>query len=295
MKPAPFEYYAPSSIEEVLFHLAEYGYDAKPLAGGQSLIAMMNFRLAQPAVLVDMNNIPSLSYIRTNGDSGMVIGAMTRHHEVEQSDLVSQYAPLIYETMPKVATPQIRSRGTFGGSIAHADPAAELVAVSLALDCRFKLRSNRGERWVPAKDFFVGMFATLLEPDEILVETEIPAMPARSGWSIQEVARRPHDFAIAGVVAVLSLDKKERCQKVHIVCLSVGDGPVPALEAEKLLIGQVLDSEAIQSAADLAATMDIDPGGDIHASADFRRHLVKVLTIRALDEAYRRAGGKIND
>lgn len=290
MKPAPFEYYAPSSLEEALTRLAEHGYDAKVLAGGQSLIPMMNFRLAQPSVLVDLNRVPSLARIDLDERRELHIGAMTRHSVVERDGLVARHAPLIHETMPQIATHQVRNRGTFGGSIAHADPAAELVAVSVALEGRFLLRSQAAERWVPAKDLFVGMFTTALEPDEILVEGAFPALPPRSGTALVEVARRSHDFALVGVAVVVTLDERETCQRAKIVFLSVGDRPVEATQAAGALVGQRPTSEVIQSAAEMAAHMDVDPSSDIHASADYRRHLVEVLSRRALNLAFERAG-----
>jgi carbon-monoxide dehydrogenase medium subunit len=289
MKPPPFEYYSPTTVDEALSLLAEHGYDAKPLAGGQSLIPIMNFRLAQPAVLVDLNNIPELSYIQPDEGGGLRLGAMTRHHQVEHDPLIAERAPLIFEAMPKIATSQIRSRGTFGGSIAHADPSAELVAVSVALGGRFRLRSQSGEREAAASEFFLGMFTTLLEPQELLVEATFPAMPARTGWALMEVARRPHDFALVGVAAVLSLDDQERCQDTRIVFLSVGDGPVTAHHAAEVLRGQVPTPELMRAAAETAAADDVDPSSDIHASAAYRRHLVKVLTRQALELAFERA------
>ena len=289
MKPPPFEYYNPTTVDEALSLLAEHGYDAKPLAGGQSLIPIMNFRLAQPAVLVDLNNISELSYIQPDEGGGLRLGAMTRHHQVEHDPLIAERAPLIFEAMPMIATSQIRSRGTFGGSIAHADPSAELVAVSVALGGRFRLRSQSGEREASASEFFLGMFATLLEPQELLVEATFPAMPARTGWALMEVARRPHDFALVGVAAVLSLDDQERCQETRIVFLSVGDGPVTAHHAAEVLRGQAPTPELIRAAAETAAADDIDPSSDIHASAAYRRHLVKVLTRQALELAFERA------
>jgi CO/xanthine dehydrogenase FAD-binding subunit len=290
MKPAPFEFYAPSSLDEALTRLSEHGYDAKILAGGQSLIPMMNFRLAQPAVLVDLNNIPSLANISVDERGDLHIGAMVRHSQVERHPLVARHAPLVHETMPHIATHQVRNRGTFGGSIAHADPAAELVAVSVALDGRFLLRSQAGERWVPARDLFIGMFTTLLEPDEILVEGVLPALPARTGTALVEIARRSHDFALVGVAVVVTLDSKEACQDARIVYLSVGDRPVEAVQAAQTLIGQIPTPEAIRVAGDIAAQLDVDPSSDIHASAEYRRHLVKVLTRRALKLAFERAG-----
>ncbi len=289
MKPPPFEYYNPTTVDEALSLLAEHGYDAKPLAGGQSLIPIMNFRLAQPAILVDLNNISELSYIQPDEGGGLRLGAMTRHHQVEHDPLIAERAPLIFEAMPKIATSQIRSRGTFGGSIAHADPSAELVAVSVALGGRFRLRSQSGEREAAASEFFLGMFTTLLEPQELLVEATFPAMPARTGWALMEVARRPHDFALVGVAAVLSLDDQERCQDTRIVFLSVGDGPVTAHHAAEVLRGQVPTPELMRAAAETAAADDVDPSSDIHASSAYRRHLVKVLTRQALELAFERA------
>ncbi len=289
MKPPPFEYYAPTTVEEALTHLAEHGYDAKPLAGGQSLIPMMNFRLAMPSVLVDLNKIPDLSFIRSEDDGGLSVGAMTRHQIVEKDTLVAERAPLIYETMPKIATTQIRSRGTFGGSLAHADPSAELVAVSVALGGKFKVLSQKGERWVPADEFFLGLFTSVLEPEELLIEINLPPFPERGGWSLMEIARRPHDFCLIGVAVVVSLGEKGLCDQARMVFLSAGDGPMEAKQAAELLKGQELTDEAIRVAAEKAAAEEIDPSSDIHATAEFRRHLAKVLTRRALSEAHERA------
>jgi carbon-monoxide dehydrogenase medium subunit len=290
MKPAPFEYYAPTTVEEALAHLAEHGYAAKVLAGGQSLIPMMNFRLAQPSVIVDLNSVSELFYIRPDENGGLRLGAMTRQGEVERDPLVAERAPLVHETMPLVAYPQIRSRGTFGGSIAHADPAAELVALSMALNGRFLLRSQAGERWVPADEFFVGLFATVLEPDELLVEVALPPPPPRSGGAFQEITRRHHDFCMAGVAAVVTLqDDSDRCKQARLVFLGVGDGPVDARQAAEMLVGQVPTPEAIRAAAEMAASAEIDPGSDIHASAEYRRHLANVLARRALEQAFGRA------
>ena len=289
MKPPPFDYYNPASIDEALVHLAEHGYDAKALAGGQSLIPMMNFRLAQPAVLVDINNISELAYIRPDEQGGLRLGAMTRHYQVEHDPLVAERAPLLSEAMPQIATTQIRSRGTFGGSIAHADPSAELVAISVALDGRFHLRSQSGTREVNAADFFLGMFTTQLEPEELLVEVSLPQIPMRTGWALKEIARRPHDFALVGVAALVSLDNRDHINDARIVLFSVGDGPVIAQKAAGVLKGQPPTSDLILAAAESAGTDDIDPSSDIHASAAYRRHLAKVLTRQALEKALERA------
>jgi len=291
MKPAPFEYFAPTTVEEALAHLAEYGYDAKVLAGGQSLVPMMNFRLVEPSVLVDLNNIPELAYIKPDEDGGLRLGAMVRHHRVETDSLVEEREPLLHETMPHIAFLQVRNRGTFGGSVSHADPSAELPSISVALDGRFRLRSRNGERWVPASEFFIGLFTTALEPDELLVEVALPPMLARSGWSFMEVARRPHDFALAGTAVVVSLDDDGRCEQARIVFLSAGESPMLAQRAAESLKGQTPTPESIQAASEIAASEEIDPSGDIHATADFRRHLANVLCRRALEQAFQRAAG----
>ena len=291
MKPAPFKYLAPTSVEEALGHLAEHGYDAKVLAGGQSLIPTMNFRLAQPAVLVDLNRVSDLFYINPDKNGGLLIGAMTRESQVEHDPVVAGRAPLLTETMPHIAHEQIRHRGTFGGCLAHADPAAELPAVAVALKASMKVRGQAGERWVPADEFFLSLFTTVLMPDELLVEVAIPAMPARTGWSFQEVARRHGDYALVGVAATVTLDRNDQCEEARLVYVSVGDRPENAQQATAALQGQALTPEAIEAAAELAATADTDPGQDIHASAEFRRHLVKVLTRRALTQAAARAKG----
>lgn len=286
MKPPPFEYFAPITVEEALSLLAEYGWDAKPLAGGQSLIPTMNFRLAQPAVLVDLNNISDLFYIHSGDNGGLRIGAMTRQSQVERDVLVRERAPLVHEAMPYIAHPQIRNRGTFGGSIAHNDPASELPAVTTALNARFRLRSQAGERWVSADDFFLGLFFTALGPDELLMEVTLPAMPPRTGWAFREMARRPGDYALVGVTAVVTLDERDRCEDARLVFFGVGEGPVVAQQAAGTLKGEVPTPEVIHAAAEAAAGADIDPSSDVHATAEFRRHLARVLARQVLTEAF---------
>jgi aerobic carbon-monoxide dehydrogenase medium subunit len=296
VKPAPFDYFAPGTLDEALALLAEHGDEAKPLAGGQSLIPAMNFRLARPRVLVDLNRVAALSYVRSEkggggggGGGGVEIGAMTRQRAVERSDVVARAAPLLAEAMPAIAHPQIRNRGTVGGSIAHADPSAELPAVALALDARFRARSATGERTIVAADFFKGMLETALEPGELLVEIALPPLRPRTGTAFLEVARRHGDYALVGVAAVVTLDATGRCQAARIAFLSVGDGPVLAVEAGKTLVGQKRSDELLRAAADAAAKRDVDPPSDIHASAAYRRRLVEVLTRRALARAFERA------
>lgn len=289
MKPAPFQYAAPKSLHEALSLLAEHGYDAKPLAGGQSLVPTMNFRLAQPSMLVDLNTIPDLSYIRLGPDGSLHIGAMTRHSTVERDPLVAQHAPLLHETMPHIAHRQIRNRGTMGGSLAHADPAAELPAIAVALDARLRLQSQQGERWIAARDFFMGLFTTDLALGELLVEVVIPPGPPRAGYAFDEVARRPGDYALVGAAAVAAMSADGRCDRCQLVFLSVGECPVPARQAVALLQGQAPTAGLIAQAAETAAAVDIDPGADIHASAAYRRRLAKILAQRTLTRAFERA------
>jgi aerobic carbon-monoxide dehydrogenase medium subunit len=288
MKPASFEYFRPRSLDQALSLLAEHGGDAKPLAGGQSLIPAMNFRLATPSVLVDLNGLSELNYIKD--DSGDVrIGGMARQRAVERSRLVAERVPLIAETMPHIAHPAIRNRGTVGGSLAHADPAAELPAVMLALKARLIVSSTSGPREVPAEEFFVGLFSTAVHPGELLTEIRIPPRLTRSGFAFQEVSRRHGDFALVGAAAVVQLDETGRCGEARIALLSVGDRPMLAGHAAKALTGQLPSAESIRAAADAAATRDIDPSSDIHASARYRRQLANVLTRRVLERAFERA------
>jgi carbon-monoxide dehydrogenase medium subunit len=290
MKPAPFEYHRPDSVDEALALLAEHGYDAKLLAGGQSLVPAMNFRLAAPAVLIDLNRIPGLDGVSA-GDDGLRMGAMVRQRVAERSPLVAAHAALLAETLPYVAHAQIRNRGTIGGSIAHADPAAELPAVMLALDARFHLRGPNGARVVAVGDFFTGLFGTALEADEVLVEVEVPPAAPRTGWAFDEVSRRHGDYALAGIAATVQVDGAGRCTGARIALLSVGDGPVLAAQAAAALIGSEPSDAAIRAAAEAAAQRDIDPPGDIHATPAYRRQLVDVLVRRVLPRAFARAAG----
>lgn len=291
MKPAPFEYQAPSSVEAALDLLAHRGGEAKLLAGGQSLIPVMNFRLAEPALLVDINKLTELDFIRRGEDGTLRIGALTRHRRVERDALVAEAAPLLHETMPFIAHPQIRNRGTFGGSLAHADPAAELPAIAVALRARFRLRKAGGDRWVDASDFFGGLFTTSLEPEEMLVEAAIPPLSANTGWSFLEIARRHGDYAQIGIAALVTLDDAGRCREARLVYLSAGDVPIEAREAAGLLAGQEISPEGIAAASD-QASQEIRPFSDLHATADFKRHLARVITGRALRKAVEQAHGR---
>jgi carbon-monoxide dehydrogenase medium subunit len=294
MKPAPFKYHAPDSLEEALALLSQYGYDAKVLAGGQSLIPAMNFRVARPGVLIDLNRIHALSFVEVDEAKNLSLGAMVRQRQVESHALVRNASPLLGETMPYIAHVQIRNRGTIGGSLAHADPAAELPAVMLALEAELRVQGQTGTRWVSAKDFFVGMFATALAAEELLVEIKIPAVRPRTGWAFEEVARRHGDYALVGVAVVVTLDESGVCREARIALLSVGDGPVRAMQAGQSLLGRKPDKQALVEATNILANQDIDPGNDIHASAEFRRHLAGVLTGRALARAFARANPEMS-
>lgn len=288
MKPASFDYRAPADLGEVLELLAEHGDDAKLLAGGQSLVPAMNFRLARPALLIDINGVPELAYLHEAGGE-LRIGAMTRQRQVERSPLVAQKLPLVHETMPWIAHPQIRNRGTFGGSLAHADPAAELPSVVLALAGRFHLKSRSDERWVAAEDFFQGLFETARRPDEILLEVAIPEQQKGSGWAFEEMARRVGDFAMVGVGVVLELSAEGAIAKARIGLVSVADKPILAPQAAGMLLGEKPSDALFRAAAETCARQEIDPTDDLHGSAEYRRHLTAVLVRRALERAAARA------
>jgi carbon-monoxide dehydrogenase medium subunit len=289
VKPAPFAYHRPDTLEQALDLLDEHGPEAKPLAGGQSLVPAMNFRLSQPPVLVDLNRIASLAGLDAVDGGGLRLGGMTRQRAVERSPLVAERAPLLAATMPWIAHPPIRTRGTIGGSLAHADPAAELPAVMLALGASIGVRSRAGVRVIPAAEFFLGLFATGLLPGELLVEVTIPPLPPGAGWAMDEIARRHGDFALAGVAAVVVLDAAGRVGSAAIALIGAHDRAVRAAAAEQLLVGEVPSAEALRSAGDAAARLDADPGSDVHASTAYRRHLVSVLVPRVVARAVSRA------
>jgi carbon-monoxide dehydrogenase medium subunit len=268
--------------------MSQYAGEAKILAGGQSLVPAMNFRIVQPSALIDLNRISGLGYVREE-DRVLRIGAMTRERELEFNPLISTWAPLLAEAAPHIAHPQIRNRGTIGGSIVNADPAAELPVLMLALGAQLKAKNVSGERWIEAQNFFMGMFTTALELDEILVEIELPASPPRTGWAFLEVAPRAGDYALMGVAALVTLDQNGKCERAKLVYLNAGEGPVEAKEAEKLLIGESLSEGLIESTASKASETELNPFGNIHTSPEFQRHLANVLTKKALKQAVQRA------
>ncbi len=289
MKPSRFRYFTARNVDETVTLLAEHGDEARVLAGGQSLVTLMNLRLARPGVLVDINDISELAYVRPlNG--GLTLGAMTRDASLERSPLVAARFPLLLEAARSIGHPAIRNRSTVGGSIAHADPAAELPAVMLVLDAEFAFSNAASTRTVRASDFFQGYFQTAMEQGELLTELRLPALPAHSGSAFVEFARREGDYALAGVAAVIVLDEDGTIADARLSLCSVGPTPIRPRTAETLLHSQHPGSEAWKaSAAAVIAALD-DPPSDIHGSADYRRHLAGVLTIRALSLAAERAG-----
>jgi len=289
MKPAPFKYVAPSSLEQALEIMSEHGTEAKLLAGGQSLIPVMNFRLAYPTLIVDLNRLPELARLHGPDAGGLRIGAMVRQRQLEQDPVVAQRAPLIHETMPHVAHSQIRNRGTLGGSLAHADPAAELPVIMVALKARFRLLRKGGERWVDAESFYQSLFTTALEAEEILDEVIIPPMPRHGGWAFLEFARRHGDYAQAGVAAIIDLDESGLCRQARLVFLNVGEIPTVADRAVMALIGHIPSATLMAEVARNAAENEIEPVGDIHATAEYKRHLAAVLAGRAMGLAVARA------
>jgi carbon-monoxide dehydrogenase medium subunit len=287
MKPAPFKYIAASSLGDALALKAEHGDDAKFLAGGQSLIPTMNFRLARPTILIDINEIDGLAGIRASSGATR-IGALTRYRALQRDAAFALAFPLIGEALPHIAHPQIRNRGTIGGNLSHADPASELPAIAVALGARFRVQAAKQERWVEAPDFFVGALTTGLKPDEMLVEIELPLAKPRTGSCFKEIARRHGDFAIAGTAVMVTLDERDECIEVRLAFCGVGETPVDASSAADALVGNKPTETAIIDVAKSVQAM-IDPGGSVHATADYQRHIAGVLTERALQTACQRA------
>ncbi len=289
MKPPPFEYHDPKTADEALALLGRYGGEARLLAGGQSLVALLNFRLSAPAALIDLNRIAELSYIREEGGQ-LRFGAMTRQRQIEFSPLVASRLPLMIEATRMVGHLPTRTRGTIGGSIAHADPSAEYPALVTALDGEMVLRGPSGNRVVKPADFFQGFLTTAIAPGEMLVEVRLPVTPAHSGWAFEEFSRRHGDFAIVEVAALLTADGGGRCTMARVAASGVGGTPVRLRPVEEILEQEGLAEKAIAAASVRAAEL-VDPTSDLHASADYRRHLTRVLTRRALTRAALQAKG----
>jgi carbon-monoxide dehydrogenase medium subunit len=272
MIPAAFEYRRAGSADEAISLIAEAGEDAKFLAGGHSLLPLMKLRLASPSVLIDLGRVADLSYIKDAGDH-VAIGALTRHHTVETSSVLAEHVPLLKHAASQVGDPQVRHRGTIGGSLAHADPASDLPATVLALGGSLVARGPKGERVIAAKDFFTGFLESALSPDEMLTEVRVPKM-AGAGWSFQKFNRRAQDWAIVGVAAW------RRNGASGVALVNMGPTPVLASAVSAALASGASAADAAQKAVD-----DAEPSADLNASVEYRQHLAKVLVRRALEQA----------
>jgi carbon-monoxide dehydrogenase medium subunit len=286
MKLPHFEYQAPSSLADAVALLAAGDGQARPIAGGQSFVPVMAFRLAEPSMLVDLRNIPDLNKIEVTSD-GVRIGAMVRWRDVLDDARLQTAFPLLPAAIDHVAHYQIRNRGTVGGSLAHADPAAEMPTVALTCDAQIEVVGSQGKRIIAAADLFMGPLMTSLAADEIIVAVTFAAWPATRRWGFQEFARRRGDFALAGVAVCYDEDAQGKAQNVRIGAISVGDTPLRLTQAEAALSGKSVDAASIAAAAK-AASAEVDPADDIHASARYRKSLVGTLLSRALEDATHR-------
>lgn len=288
MKPARFAYYAPASVDEALALLTELrDQDAKVLAGGQSLMPMLNMRLARPKHLIDLNRIDQLSYLRPTPEGGLAIGALTRQRTLERAPEVASRAPLLAEALPLIGDRQIRFRGTIGGSLAHADPVGELPTIAVALDAELVIGRGAERRTVPATEFFVTFLTTVLEPEELLLEVRLPPAPSGAGFAFLELARQHGAYAIVSAAVQVALQDGHVGQ-ARIALGGVGPTPIRAVRAESALAGQEPTPTVIAEAARLAAEAT-DPSGDVHGSAAYRREMAEVYTRRALNVALARA------
>lgn len=286
MKPAPFEYFDPATKEEVLKLLDDLGDDAKILAGGQSLLPMMNYRLARPKYLIDINRIRAMDYIKE--DNGHIyIGALTRERSVEESELIKSKIPLLAEAVSRIGFVPIRNKGTIAGSIAHADPSAELCLMMQTLEAQIKVESSQDSRWVDAEDFFLTYLTTALQPHEMITEIKIPIPPADTVRSFQSFSWRQGDFAIVSVAILLAMNKDGVCEEAKIGLGSVNPTPFRATDAEEILKGKKIDEKLIHEAANQAAEAS-DPDYDIHSSAEYKREMARVFTKKGLIEALER-------
>ncbi|MGB2649545.1 MAG: xanthine dehydrogenase family protein subunit M [Pseudolabrys sp.] len=286
MKPAAFDYVIADSIDMAVASLADGGGDAKIIAGGQSLVPMLNFRLLRPSILVDINRIGDLAFIQETGKN-ICVGALTRHFQLETSPVIARHLPILACAMTHVAHLAIRNRGTIGGSLAHADPAAELPMMALLLDAELSIASTSGKRTIAARDFFLDALTVDLAGSDIVTEIVLPKLPPETGWGFDEVARRSGDFALAAAAATLTLSAGIISQ-ARIALTGVGSTTTRAAEAEALLVGQALEPGLTARVID-AVRAAIEPETDLHASSEYRRHLAGVLAGRAVSDAWRRA------
>jgi carbon-monoxide dehydrogenase medium subunit len=286
MKPAPFDYIAATSVDMAAAALADGGDDAKIIAGGQSLVPLLNFRLLRPSILIDINRIESLAFISETA-TDIRVGALTRHYQLETSPVIARHLPVLSCAMTHVAHLAIRNRGTIGGSLAHGDPAAELPMMALLLDAELHIGSVSGARTTAARDFFLDALTVDLNAGEIVTEITLPKLPPQTGWGFAEVSRRRGDFALAAAAATLAV-AAGAIVEARIALSGIGRTAVRAATAESLLVGHALEPPLVSQAIE-AVRAAIEPDTDLHASADYRRHLAGVLTGRALAAAWRRA------
>lgn len=291
MKPAPFDYIRPASLAEALEVLREHGDDAKCLAGGQSLVPLMNLRLSKPRIVLDLNPLTELAHVRAQ-DGGLAIGALTRQRVLETSPVVRERAPLLAEVTPLIGHAPIRTRGTFGGSLAHADPAAEYPAAVVALEGRMTVVRAGSRREIPAEAFFVTYLTTALGPTEVLAEVTLPPLPPRTGTAFLELTRRQGDFAIVGVAAVVTLDDAGAVSRARLALCGVGPTPIRAKRAEAVLQGR-RPTAALLTEAGRAAMGETDPADDLHGSAEYRREMTAVFVRRTLGRALERLGVRV--
>src|SRR5579883_422879 len=287
MKPPRFQYCAPRILDEALALLDQYEEDIKVLAGGQSFVPLLNMRLAGPAHIVDINHLSELLYIETE-ESYLAIGALARQRQIERSVLVQHKHPLLVEAIKHIGHMQIRNRGTVVGSIAHADPAAELPALLTCLGGEVLAQSVRGERVIQAEDFFQGYLTTSLEPGEMLTEVRFPWISPMAGWSFLEFARRSGDYALVGAIAVLTPDENDRCMAAHIAYLGIAGSPIRARAVENVVIGTALEDATLDRAAEISRSIVAEDMSDVHATTEYRRALTAELTRRVLKAAWDR-------
>ena len=287
MKPAKFTYACPQSVDEVLSLLAQGNEGTKILAGGQSLVPLLNLRMAEVSALIDVNRLNDLSFIKR--ENGLLrVGALTRHRQLEVSTEVRATHPLLARAASEVGHLAIRNRGTIGGSLVHADPAAEWPLVAVTLNAQFILRSHNGSRTVAARDFFLAPLTTAIQSNELLCEIHFPVPSTPAGWGFQELCRRPGDFALAAVACQLTLDQNKACTAASLAVGGAHSTPLYIAEVEKTLKGSRGEEDALKAAAEIAAKA-VEPPSDVHGSSEFRRQMVRVLTVRALKEAWGKA------
>ncbi len=289
MKPPRFHYCAPYMLDEALTLLDQNSEDTKVLAGGQSFVPLLNMRLASPTFIVDINHIAELHYIEQE-DGYLAIGATVRQRQVERSALVQDKHPMLIEVIKHIGHMQIRNRGTVVGSVAHADPAAELPALLTCLNGEVLAQSIHGERVIKAEEFFTGYLSTALEPGEMLTEVRFPLLAPKAGWAFLEFARRSGDYALVGAAAVLTPAADDHCMSAHIAYLGIAGAPIRGFDVEATIVGTTLDEPVLNAAAEAASKLVSDDMGDVHATVEYRRVLTGELTKRVLKAAWERRG-----